>query len=211
MSFLASIVTVNGHRKLMAEYADIYDKVFSEHTGYQSPIGSPGFRLCLQNQERLLNAGPRHLDYGCGAGFAVELMRSHLFRKEAYGVDISPKMVASANYRMGADVVRVMENGRAPFDTASFDIVTCFDVLEHLDEPDIWATRNEIHRLIKPGGILFCNISLRLSGSVDLSGRNLHRTIQKPDWWDDIFAFDDFAVTKADMEMTGWKRLPLST
>jgi len=134
----------------MSQYGEIYDKVFSEHSGYQNPIGSPGFRLCLQNQQRLMNLGPHHLDYGSGAGFAVELMRSHLFRKESYGVDVSAKMAASANARIGAEVIHLLENGRAPFPNDTFDLVTCFDVLEHLDPPDIFATRDEIQRVLKP-------------------------------------------------------------
>ncbi|QRM28280.1 class I SAM-dependent methyltransferase [Microvirga sp. VF16] len=192
----------------MSPYGEIYDKVFSEHSGYQNPIGSPGFRLCLQNQERLMNLGPHHLDYGSGAGFAVELMRSHLFRKESFGVDVSAKMAASANARIGAEVIHLLENSRAPFPNDTFDLVTCFDVLEHLDPPDIFATRDEIQRVLKPGGTFFCNISLRLSGTIDQEGRNLHRTVAKPDWWDTIFQFDEFTVTKSDMEMTAWKRLP---
>lgn len=193
-------------RQKMSGYAEIYDKVFAEHPGYQSPIGSPGFRLCLQNQERLLALGPKHLDYGSGAGFAVELMRSFLFRKDSNGVDVSPKMAASANARIGADVVKLLEKGRAPFADETFDLVTCFDVLEHLDPPDILTTRSEIFRVLKPGGTLFCNISLRLSGTIDQEGKNLHRTVEKPDWWDSIFQFDEFTVTKTDMEMTAWKK-----
>ncbi|WP_082501167.1 class I SAM-dependent methyltransferase [Methylobacterium sp. Leaf88] len=191
----------------MASYSQIYDEVFSNHTGYQSPIGSPGFRLCLQNQKRIQQLGQKSLDYGCGAGFTVELLRSHLFQKEAFGADISPKMVAAGNARIGMDAVKVISNGRAPYEDNSFDFITCFDVLEHLDEADILNVEKEFRRLIKPGGTVFCNISLRLAGSVDLDGRNLHRTVQAPDWWDKIFAFDEFTVEKSDMEMTGWKRM----
>jgi hypothetical protein len=80
------------------------------------------------------------------------------------------------------------------------------------DNPALRYTRGEdgreIVRVLKPGGVLFCNISLRLSGTVDLEGRNLHRTVEKPDWWDAIFQSDEFTVTEADMEMTAWKRRP---
>ena len=39
-----------------------------------------------------------------------------------------------------------------PFDTASFDTVLCFEVLEHVPQP--FSTFAEIARVLKPGGIL---------------------------------------------------------
>ena len=189
----------------MPDYSEIYDGVFEANTGYQSHIGSPGYRLCMQNQQRLKSLGDRHLDFGCGAGFVVELMKSHHFRKASVGVDVSPAMIANANSRMNHEVAFRLSGGVAPFPSHSFDIIICFDVLEHLDYEDIISTRKEIERLISPSGTLFCNISLRLAISVDLNGENLHRTVKPPDWWDHMFAFDEFHVTKSDMEMTAWK------
>lgn len=190
----------------MGNYGQVYDQVFTEDTGYQNQGGSPGFRLCLENRRRLKELGPVYLDYGCGAGFAVELMGSYHFRKHSHGADVSAKMAASANARMGMDLVHVIENGRTPFADEYFDLITCFDVLEHIDASDIPATRDEIFRILKPGGMLFCNISLRLSETYDFDGRDLHRTVEKPDWWDAIFDFDEFTFTREFMDLTGWKR-----
>jgi SAM-dependent methyltransferase len=192
---------------MMANYGEIYDKVFAEHGGYRSPMWSPGFRLCLQAQQRLRLLGNRHLDYGCGAGFVVEIMRSGHFQKESFGVDVSQNMVDAANSRIGSPVVKWMQGAPAPFDDHSFDIVTCFDVLEHLDAHDVATVYHDIMRLLRPGGALFCNISLRLSGSVDMHGKNLHRTVESAEWWDRIFNFDEYTVSKTDMELTGWKHL----
>jgi SAM-dependent methyltransferase len=194
----------------MNKYGQIYDQVFTEHSGYQSQLGSPGFRLCLENRAKLKQLGPRYLDYGCGAGFAVELMGSYLFGKQSHGADVSRKMAEAANSRFGMKLVHLIEDGRTAFENSTFDIVTCFDVLEHLDVDDIHATKAEIFRVLKPGGTFFCNISLRLSGTYDFEGRDLHRTVEKPDWWDTIFDFDEFTVTKEFMELTGWKRRPAS-
>lgn len=103
------------------------------------------------------------------------------------------------------DLVKHIDNGRTPFQDETFDLITCFDVLEHLDERDVYSTRNEIYRILKPGGTFFCNISLRPSNTFDLDGRDLHRTVKQPDWWDEIFNFDEFTVTKEFMELCGWK------
>ncbi len=189
----------------MPDYARIYDTIYDENMGYRNSAGSPGVRLCIAQAATVRQTGLRHLDYGCGAGFVVELMRTLYFRKESYGVDISPRMVEAANTRMGAQWTSLVENGRAPYDDGEFDLVTSFDVLEHLDAQDIKPMAVELMRLVKPGGRLFCNISLRPAVSFDYEGDNLHRTIEGPDWWDKIFAFDEYTVSKADMEMTGWK------
>lgn len=189
----------------MPDYARIYDTVFLHHPGYQSPMFSPGVRLCIEHAAALRQVGPRHLDFGCGAGFVVELMRTQYFRKDSYGVDISTQMVEAANQRMNTQWVSLVQNGRAPYRDEEFDLVTCFDVLEHLDPVDINHLVIELMRLVKPGGKIFCNISLRPAASSDYEGNNLHRTIEGPDWWNRQFAFDEYTVSHINMEMTGWK------
>jgi len=72
-----------------------------------------------------------------------------------------------------------------PFEDDYFSLVTCFDVLEHLDEPDIDATLTEINRTMRDGGTLVCAVSCRKAGSEDKFGDNLHRTIESTDWWID--------------------------
>ncbi|MDO1558304.1 class I SAM-dependent methyltransferase [Brevundimonas sp. 2R-24] len=188
----------------MADYAGIYDRVHAENEGYQLPHHSPGLLLVRQNEARLRAEGPRHIDLGCGAGFVVEQMREWGF--DSVGADISAQAVETANARMGEGAAAVIENGRAPFPDHSFDLVTCFDVLEHLDREDVPGLRDEFLRLLKPGGLLFCNISLRLAGSVDHEGVNLHRTVEPPQWWDAIFAFDEYTVLRAKQDMSCWKR-----
>lgn len=191
--------------KPMPNYEEIYNATFLSNPGYQSWIGSPGVRLAFANQERLMRTGDRHLDYGCGAGFVVESMRSHVFNEGSFGTDVSSVMCNAVNKRLGGQVALQIKGGKAPFEDHAFDLVTCFDVLEHVDEEDIPGLRDDILRLLSPGGLLFCNISLRLAVSVDLNGDNLHRTVRPADWWDSIFSFDSFAVTKDSMEMTAWK------
>jgi|CXWL01.1.fsa_nt_gi SAM-dependent methyltransferase len=191
----------------MANYADIYNQVFDHHAAYQSPIYSPGVRLCMLHRERIKSLGRRHIDVGCGAGFVVELLKCGLFNKESVGVDVSPRMVEETNSRVSIGSAHLIADGRAPFPDGQFDLVTCFDVLEHLDEADIPAFRDELFRLTGDGGTLLCNISLRPAAIVDHNGENLHRTIRSHGWWDQLFAFDEFTFVKEDMEMTAWKRV----
>jgi len=78
----------------------------------------------LRRRERLL-------DLGCGYGFLALFVADALNFRETYGVDIDLERVKKANKRL--NVVRLdLENGCLPFSDGSFDLVTCFGVLDHL-------------------------------------------------------------------------------
>jgi len=95
------------------------------------------------------------LDVGCGGGFTCEFLAQRGAR--VTGVDQSLACIQTAQ-------AHSVKNGLAiayhqayseflPFADVSFDVVTCVDVLEHVS--DLHQTLQEIHRVLKPGG-LFC-------------------------------------------------------
>ena len=55
-----------------------------------------------------------------------------------------------------------------PFADASFDIVTAWMVVEHIDDPAFYA--REIHRILKPGG-WFCACTNSRNGIIALGAR----------------------------------------
>ena len=97
-------------------------------------------------------AGRRVLDLGCGMGGLVVALR----RAGARAVGHEPNRAYGAicalrAARYGLDLPFVAATGEAlPFRDASFDLVTCLDVLEHADDLD--ATLGEIARVLAPGG-----------------------------------------------------------
>jgi O-antigen biosynthesis protein len=96
--------------------------------------------------------GKRVLDAGCGTGYGTAMLADG--RPDSLvGVDISDDAVADAREKLGEDVEFVRADVHdLPFDTASFDVVACFEVIEHLDrQPDAIA---ELKRLLRPGGVL---------------------------------------------------------
>lgn len=176
------------------DYRAIYDHVVTSNPKYTDPGHSPGYNACWLESARLRAAGGPSLDVGCGVGFAVELLRGPHFQIESWGVDVSPASVQIGNERMGHAWLRAMEPGRIPYPDNHFGLVTCLDMLEHLDERDLAPIRDEMRRVLKPGGLLYCSIATRLAYGLDQHGDNLHRTVRPPDWWAGLFDADETRV-----------------
>jgi SAM-dependent methyltransferase len=96
--------------------------------------------------------GLRALDVGCGTGLgAVRLARRPEIR-EVVGLDASPVALAHARRRHGFPLV--LGSALAlPFGPGCFDVVTCFDVLQHLPAGSLIAAARELRRVLRPGGI----------------------------------------------------------
>ena len=99
--------------------------------------------------------GAQVLDLGCGGGFMAEALAQR--GAGVTGVDPAEKAIAAAiaHARAQGLSIRYITAGgeHLPIADASMDAVVCVDVLEHVD--DIDQVLNEIHRVLKPGG-LFC-------------------------------------------------------
>jgi SAM-dependent methyltransferase len=108
--------------------------------------------------------GLQVLDAGCGMGrwlhFAVEK------GAEIVGMDVSPAIdVAAARDGDHADFVQA-DLRWPPFPPESFDLVYCFGVLHHLEEPQVGV--RALAKLVRPGG------ELRLY---------VYRTLEGEPWW----------------------------
>jgi len=109
----------------------------------------------------------RALDIGAADGAFLHELRQNGF-DDVVGVEPSQAPVRAAR----ADVrpyIRQEAFERGRFDAGSFDVVTCFQTIEHVYEPR--ALVEEIHRILRPGGTMFLiahdagALSARLLGS----------------------------------------------
>ena len=101
------------------------------------------------------HAGPLQiLDAGCGSGGMTRFLAQ---RGTGTGVDIAPEALRFARRRGLARLARASV-GRLPFRSASFDVVTSFDVLYHLNVDDDLAALGELHRVLRPGGVLLIRL-----------------------------------------------------
>ncbi len=93
--------------------------------------------------------GGRLLDVGASAGFFVEQALNAGF--DAYGVELSSEAVASASPRV-RDRMRVGDvNALALEGAAPFDVVTAFDLIEHVFDPI--AFLRDVRRVARPGAL----------------------------------------------------------
>ncbi|MRR31052.1 class I SAM-dependent methyltransferase, partial [bacterium] len=90
------------------------------------------------------------LDVGCATGIFLETMGAAP-SWQLRGVEISEHAARIARDQKNLDVVTgTLE--QAKFADGQFDVVTLWDVLEHLHDPA--GSLKEIRRILKPGGVL---------------------------------------------------------
>ena len=129
------------------------------------------------------------LDIGCGKGDIVKLLR---------GVGISA---------WGFDASDYIQNGGCPlyifkldilssvwfFKSLSFDVVCCFEVLEHFLEVDIDVVLNRLCACSKT----------YIIGSISETPAVEHFLLKGREWWNAKFAIRGFAVVHAKLELKG--------
>jgi 2-polyprenyl-6-hydroxyphenyl methylase/3-demethylubiquinone-9 3-methyltransferase len=109
----------------------------------------------IDSQARL--AGKSVLDVGCGGGILAESMARR--GAEVLGIDLATKALRVAQlHAMEAGVERlryreVAAEALAAEAPASFDVVTCMEMLEHVPQPA--SVVQACATLVKPGGWVF--------------------------------------------------------
>ena len=111
----------------------------------------------------------RILDAGCGTGGALAWLNEF---DAAYGIDRHILAVSLAKEKGRRRISRATVAG-LPFAGATFDIVTCFDVLYHVSVADDEAALKEFARVLVPGGLLL----LRLPALEWLGGSHHDRAV----------------------------------
>jgi SAM-dependent methyltransferase len=103
-------------------------------------------RRLLARELRRLPAPGRALDIGAAGGGNTRVLRGHGWQPVA--LEFAPTAAQIARER-GIDVVRG-DARELPVRTGSMDLVTAFDILEHIEEDYLAAA--EITRVLRPGG-----------------------------------------------------------
>jgi SAM-dependent methyltransferase len=95
------------------------------------------------------------LEVGCGTGFVLQRLERDFPEANITGLEYYPDALPIAQRRCArahlgqADITNLSYN-------AEFDVVGCFDVLEHI--PDDLAALRNLHKVMKPDGALFVTV-----------------------------------------------------
>ncbi len=120
------------------------------YTDYRSdePLYLKTYRRRLAVVRRHFARPGRVLDVGCAAGYFLRVMREEGW--QVTGLEPSDAIRPHAERLLGAEHVHRGLLGEAALERGSFDLVTMWDVIEHI--PDVVGAVREVHRLLRPGG-----------------------------------------------------------
>ncbi|MBW4057275.1 MAG: class I SAM-dependent methyltransferase, partial [Proteobacteria bacterium] len=92
------------------------------------------------------------LDLGCNCGYGTNLLSQSC--NSIIGVDVSPTAIetAKSKYRRNDLSFKIVDGITLPFETDTFDVVTSFQVIEHLTDYNVYFS--EVRRVLKPDGLL---------------------------------------------------------
>ncbi|MFQ5512798.1 MAG: class I SAM-dependent methyltransferase [Myxococcota bacterium] len=145
----------------------------------------------------------RLLDVGCSVGFFLRVAREAGW--EVCGLEVSADTSRIARERYGLDVRtgKLEDDG---WDPESFDVVTLWDVIEHLPDPK--AALAAVHRILKPKGLLVFETP-NIDGAFPRLSRRLARPLgqwRHPEPPAHLFQFGT-ATARRLLETTGFELL----
>ena len=126
---------------------------------------------------RLPGEPERVLDYGCGEGRYLEVVRERFPNARLVGCDVSSVALDHARRRRPWADYTKMDDERAPLEDGSFDLILSVEVLEHVADVEL-ATR-ELARLLAPGGRLVLTTPCANPGSLEWTINRLRGGLQR--------------------------------
>ena len=157
--------------------------------------------------------GMRVLDAGCGYGRnLVHLLREgcEVFALDASeeGVEHVRQLAAMLAPQLPAENFRVGAIERMEFPDGFADVVICNSVLHFArDEQHFLAMVEELWRVVRPGGMLFCRLGSRIGMDFERLRGNVYRVGDGSEW----FLVDEAVLLRMTEEMNGLLVDPLKT
>jgi heptosyltransferase-3 len=157
---------------------DLYARQFSDR--YESADMSRMHELLLRH---LPARGASILELGCGSGREAAFLLSHGY--EVTAVDASSGMIAEAG-RIHHELAGRLVHAAVPFPPGSplllrsFDAVVSTAMFMHLPDDGLLDTALQIRRVLRPGGVLFVEVSTGRLGVRDGRDGNGRLFLERP-------------------------------
>jgi SAM-dependent methyltransferase len=135
----------------------------TDWTGERFVLGAGGAQIHHEHLHRYslasdLVEGRVVLDLGCGTGVGTAMLASR--GASVTGVDIDAQTVACAAEQYGPGIAFIEGSAYAiPLPDSSVDVVVCFEVIEHVEEPA--RVLGEIARVLRDEGLLLISTPMK--------------------------------------------------
>jgi SAM-dependent methyltransferase len=158
--------------------------------------------IALLKEECGLTSASPILDVGVGYGAFLFLLNEMGF-ENTHGMDPFPTSIRIASRVTRAKIQEGrIENDRWPFEPASFQCITSFDVIEHLEDPSVFFSR--AYRYLQPGGYFLVTTPLKEFGYrlrklplIGVPDRNpTHINVHPPRFWLRLVRQSEFSLVK---------------
>ena len=161
--------------------------------------------------ERRFTAPIRHLDLGCvGGGLVWDFL---LAGHHSYGIEGSDFFLVNRRgyWRVlpeqyfTADVTQPFALLDAAGRRQAFDVITAWEVLEHLPEATLPGFCENVVQSLRPGGLFIASVAT-FPDQDEVTGAVWHVTINPKDWWLEIFARHALHPVEADFVVADFVR-----
>ena len=113
-----------------------------------APLYLATYRRRMRVVRRHFPRPGRVLDVGCAAGYFLSVMQENGWK--VTGLEPSDAIRPQAEERLGRENVRAGLLGQVDLPAGGFDLITMWDVIEHI--PDAVGAAREVRRHLAPGG-----------------------------------------------------------
>ena len=114
-------------------------------------------RALLDSNLAAARAG-RVLDAGCGTGGMMAYLTRYAAKQNIVGIDYSETALRFCVQRQQQILARA-SIAELPFSNSTFDLITNFDVLQHVPDGKDANAVAEFYRVLRPGGIAFIRVA----------------------------------------------------
>lgn len=141
-----------------SEYKELSIKEFTKAAAVYDSGHAGIYEMCKDDYPPILAELEKEpfdtlLDVGCGTGPMIELLTQKYPEKHYTGVDLTPKMIETANAKQLPNTVFLVgDSENLPFGPNTFDAVICANSFHHYPTPQKFF--NGVKKVLKPGGRL---------------------------------------------------------